>query len=81
MKAKGTRFSGADKWAREQATEPGPGAYETEILRTGGRSALSAYDTGEQMPSGAFASDTIRDLPWPSASHPASSPKAATPGA
>ena len=51
---------------RAQATEPGPGAYETEILRTGGRSALSAYDTGEMMPSAAFASDAIRDLPWPS---------------
>jgi len=68
LKAKGSRFSGADSWARAQAAEPGPGAYETEILRTGGKSALSAYDTGEMMPSAAFASDAIRDLPWPSAS-------------
>ena len=67
MKAQGSRFKGADSWERAQASEPGPGAYETEILRTGGRSALSAYDTGEQMPSAAFQSDAIRQLPWPDA--------------
>jgi len=66
MKAGGGRFKGGDSWERAQASEPGPGAYETEILRTGGRSALSAYDTGEQMASAAFSSDTIRDMPWPS---------------
>jgi len=65
MKGKGTRFVGSSKLERDQAAEPGPGAYETEILRTGGRSNLSAWDTGELMPSGAFASDTIRTMPWP----------------
>jgi len=68
MKAKGNRFKKNDAFERAQASEPGPGAYETEILRTGGRSALSAYDTGEMMPSAAFASDTIRGMPWPDAS-------------
>jgi len=67
LAAKGSRFQGADSFQRAQASEPGPGAYETEILRTGGRSALSAYDTGEQMASAAFASDTIRNMPWPEA--------------
>ena len=76
MRGKGPRFQGQDKQQRDQAAEPGPGAYETEILRTGGRSNLSAWDTGELMPSGAFASDTIRDLPWPGASTGAA-PKAA----
>jgi len=70
MKAKGNRFKSGDSFERAQADEPGPGAYETEILRTGGRSALSAYDTGEMMPSAAFASDAIRDLPWPSGNTP-----------
>ena len=65
MKAKGHRFKGADSLERAQATEPGPGAYETEILRTGGYSAISAYDTGERLPSAAFASDAIRELAWP----------------
>ena len=74
LKGKGSRFKGADAWERAQAAEPGPGAYETEILRTGGRSALSAYDTGEMMASAAFASDSMRDLPWPTAAAP---PKAA----
>jgi hypothetical protein len=64
MRGKGSRFVGADKLARDQNAEPGPGAYETEILRTGGRSNLSAYDTGELMPSAAFASDALRELPW-----------------
>jgi len=77
MKAKGKRFQGADSFERAQAGEPGPGAYETEILRTGGRSALSAYDTGEMMPSAAFASDAIRDLPWPSTSKNGAAPTAA----
>jgi hypothetical protein len=64
MRSKGPRFVGADKLARDQNAEPGPGAYETEILRTGGRSALSAFDTGELMPSAAFSSDALRELPW-----------------
>ena len=64
MRGKGSRFVGADKLARDQNAEPGPGAYETEILRTGGRSNLSAWDTGELMPSAAFASDALRELPW-----------------
>ena len=66
MRGKGARFQGAGKLARDQDAEPGPGAYETEILRTGGRSNLSAWDTGELMPSAAFASDSIREMPWPS---------------
>lgn len=66
MRGQGARFKGADSWERTQALEPGPGAYETEILRTGGKSNLSAWDTGELMPSASFASDTIRDMPWPS---------------
>jgi len=65
MRGKGQRFVGATKLERDQAAEPGPGAYETEILRTGGRSNLSAWDTGELMPAAAFASDTIRTMPWP----------------
>ena len=65
MRSKGQRFVGATKLERDQSSEPGPGAYETEILRTGGRSALSAFDTGELMPAAAFASDSIRELPWP----------------
>ena len=65
MRSKGARFVGASKLERDQSAEPGPGAYETEILRTGGRSALSAFDTGELMPSAAFASDAIREMPWP----------------
>ena len=65
MRGKGARFVGASKLERDQSVEPGPGAYETEILRTGGKSALSAYDTGEMMPSAAFASDSIRQMPWP----------------
>ena len=67
MRGKGARFSGADSLARDKNLEPGPGAYETEILRTGGRSNLSAYDTGELMPSASFASDSIREMPWPTA--------------
>jgi len=67
MRGKGARFPGADSLARDKKLEPGPGAYETEILRTGGRSNLSAYDTGELMPSASFASDTIREMPWPTA--------------
>merc|ERR1719424_2377804 len=66
MRGKGARFVGADKLMRDQNAEPGPGAYETEILRTGGRSKLSALDTGELMPSAAFASDALRELPWSS---------------
>ena len=65
MRGKGARFVGASKLERDQSVEPGPGAYETEILRTGGKSSLSAYDTGEMMPSAAFASDSIRQMPWP----------------
>jgi len=71
MRGKGPRFVGANKLERDQSSEPGPGAYETEILRTGGKSALSAWDTGELMPAAAFASDTIREMPWPSTSGPA----------
>jgi len=77
LKAQGSRFKGGDSFERAQASEPGPGAYETEILRTGGRSALSAYDTGEQMASAAFASDTIRNMPWPEAT--ATGPNGAAP--
>ena len=65
MRGKGARFVGSSKLERDQAAEPGPGAYETEILRTGGKSALGAWDTGELMPAAAFASDTIREMPWP----------------
>ena len=65
MRSKGSRFVGSSKLERDQSAEPGPGAYETEILRTGGRSNLSAWDTSELMPASAFASDTIREMPWP----------------
>jgi hypothetical protein len=42
MKAKGQRFKGADTWERAQSAEPGPGSYETEILRTGSKSSLAS---------------------------------------
>ena len=41
MKSRGPRFSGADTWERAQRTEPGPGAYEIEYLRSGSKSSVS----------------------------------------
>ena len=65
MRAKGARFKGADTWERAQATEPGPGAYEIEFLRTGSKSSLSAvsqltHSKGET----AFGTESLRELPW-----------------
>jgi hypothetical protein len=66
MKAKGKRFSGADSWERAQATEPGPGAYEIEYLRTGGKSSVAAPtgSHGRGQKELAFLSDSLRELPW-----------------
>ena len=75
MRGKGPRFVGSTKLEKDQSAEPGPGAYETEILRTGGKSALSAMDTGELMPSAAFASDQIREMPWPTTNGIVSKPQ------
>ena len=75
MRGKGNRFVGSTKLERDQSAEPGPGAYETEILRTGGRSNLSSWDTNELMPAAAFASDTIREMPWPTTNGIVSKPQ------
>ena len=69
LKAKGPRFAGADSWERSQAKEPGPGAYEIEFLRTGGKSSLSgmsqtSHSKGTLDGSIAFGSECIRELPW-----------------
>ena len=65
MRAKGARFKGADTWEKAQATEPGPGAYEIEFLRTGSKSSLSGvsqmtHSRGEI----AFGTEAMRELPW-----------------
>jgi len=67
MRAKGARFKASDTWERAQATEPGPGAYEIEFLRSGSKSSLSAmsqmtHSKGEA----AFGTESIRELPWES---------------
>ena len=65
MKAKGNRFQGADSWERAQKTEPGPGAYEVEYLRSGAKSSLSAIALSSSQKEGiAFGSDVMRELPW-----------------
>ena len=65
LKAKGERFKGADTWEKAQATEPGPGAYEVEYLRSGAKSSLSAIALSSSQKDGiAFGSDAIRELPW-----------------
>ena len=69
LKAKGNRFSGADSWERAQATEPGPGAYEVEYLRSGAKSSLASQALDKAASSGmgrdiAFGTDDVRTLPW-----------------
>ena len=65
MKAKGKRFTQADSWERAQATEPGPGAYEIEYLRSGAKSSVAAPSRGTNGPKEiAFQSDALRELPW-----------------
>ena len=58
-------FGGKDK--RELAVEimgestPGPGAYNGgEMMRTGKKAALSAFDTGERMPMSSFKSKSAQ---------------------
>ena len=64
FKARGARFSGADSWERAQKTEPGPGAYEVEVLRSGTRSSVSAVVGGAVSREVGFGTDSIRELPW-----------------
>ena len=64
MKAKGQRFKGADTWERAQASEPGPGAYEIEYLRSGTKSSISAMAGEGRQKDVAFLSDAMRELPW-----------------
>jgi len=65
MKAKGNRFKGADTWERAQATEPGPGAYEIEYLRSGAKSSVSAMALSKSKDSDvAFGTESLRELPW-----------------
>ena len=46
-------------------TEPGPGAYEVEYLRSGAKSSLSAIALSSSQKEGiAFGSDVMRELPW-----------------
>lgn len=66
MKAKGTRFKGSDSWERSQKLEPGPGAYEIEYLRSGGKSALASRASASSSKEIAFSSDALRELPWES---------------
>jgi hypothetical protein len=65
MKGKGERFKGANTWERAQATEPGPGSYEIEYLRTGGKSSVAtATGSASKSKEIAFSSDALRELPW-----------------
>jgi len=64
MKSKGPRFSGADTWERAQKTEPGPGAYEIEYLRSGSKSSVSAVVGASVNREIAFGTDSLRELPW-----------------
>ena len=66
MKAKGIRFKGGDAWERAQASEPGPGAYEVQYLRTGTKSSIEGIATsgGSKQREIAFQSDAVRELPW-----------------
>jgi hypothetical protein len=65
MRGKASRFKGADTWERAQATEPGPGAYEIQFLRTGSKSSLSAVSqTTHSRGEAAFGTESLRELPW-----------------
>mmetsp|Transcript_11743 Transcript_11743/g.23649 ORF Transcript_11743/g.23649 Transcript_11743/m.23649 type:complete len:289 (-) Transcript_11743:551-1417(-) len=64
MKAKGNRFKGASSWERAQATEPGPGAYEIEYLRSGSKSNIQGMVGAPQAKDISFLTDSIRELPW-----------------
>ena len=44
--------------------EPGPGAYEVEVLRSGTRSSVSAVVGGAVSREVGFGTDSIRELPW-----------------
>jgi hypothetical protein len=64
FKARGARFQGADTWERAQKTEPGPGAYEIEYLRSGARSSVSGVVGGTVSRQVGFGTDSVRELPW-----------------
>merc|ERR1719424_2292173 len=64
MRSKGPRFSSADAWERAQKTEPGPGAYEIEYLRSGSKSSVSGVVGASQAKEVAFGTDSLRELPW-----------------
>lgn len=64
MRSKGPRFSSADAWERAQKTEPGPGAYEIEYLRSGSKSSVSGVVGASQAKEVAFGTDALRELPW-----------------
>jgi len=66
MKAKGQRFKASTSWERSQATEPGPGAYEIEYLRSGSKSSVAGSVGGPQAREVAFQTDSLRELPWDS---------------